>query len=127
MGLLSRTLELRWRGDPAPLRSLASKIHENIRTKVLAQIERNEPVHFVCGGLARPPGPVRLVFEDRRRGLPGRRFSGKLEGEAPSYRMSLESSRFRPVPAEFLAAIRDAVVALPDARECSEWSEAASR
>src|SRR3954451_22605088 len=68
--LFTRTYRLRWTGSSHPLREVAERIHEEIRSGVLVKVERGEPVLFVSCGVVIPPGPTRLQLEDRRRGLP---------------------------------------------------------
>lgn len=121
MGLLSRPLQLRWSGPPQSLGQVAKCIHERIREGVLLAVGKGEPVHFVCGGLAKPPGPVRLVFEDRRRGLPGRRFSATIERNKSEFVLTVRTSLLRPIPTAFLDTIRGAVTDSPGIHSCTPW------
>ena len=115
MGLLTRIYRLRWPSNGQNLRAVAEQIHERVRASVVVRVERGEAVHFVSGGLATPPGPTRLVLEDRRRGLPGRRFGAVLQHAGTELQLSVETSCLRPIPLELLEPLLAAVRAIaPD-------------
>ena len=121
MRFLTRTYRLRWPSDGQNLRAVAERIHERVRASVVEQGERREAVHFVSGGLAMPPGRTRLVLEDRRRGLPGRRFGAVLQRAGTELDLSVETSRLRPIPLERLAPLLAAVRAIA-ADKSVEWT-----
>ncbi|MCA9554430.1 MAG: hypothetical protein KC933_30630 [Myxococcales bacterium] len=122
MALLSRTLTLRWSGQSGRLRPIAEQIHEQIRAGVLAQVEAGARVDFVSCGVATPPGPTRLILEDRRRGLPGRAFTATLARDGDALILTVESGRLRPIPDAFLATLRDAVIAAVGQTAVSAWA-----
>lgn len=109
MGLFTRTYTLRWEAPSADLEAVATQIHEAIRAGVLAKVAANDSVPLVSNGVASPPGPVRLILEDRRRGLPGRRFRAILARSATRFELTIRCSRLRPLPLDLLEPVRSAV------------------
>jgi hypothetical protein len=121
LSLLTRTYRLRWTAPSENLREIARDLHEGIRKGVLAQVERGEPVLFVCCGVATPPGPTRLILEDRRSGLPGRAFYAVLGRDGSQIDLTIRSSRLRSLPLGLLDPLLGAVAAMT-APECPSWT-----
>jgi hypothetical protein len=109
MPFFTRHYRLCWPSTERSLHAVALQIHERVRASVLARVQSGQEVHFVSGGVALPPGPTRLVLEDRRRGLPGRRFSATLRRNSADLELSIETSRLRPVPLDLLEPLLIAV------------------
>ena len=124
MPLFSRSLELRWRQPGVELRPLAERIHEHVRAGVLAKVEAGEKVDFVSCGVATPPGPIRLILEDRRKGLPGRSLKATLRRERDELVLSLEERLLRPLPPELLETLHQAASAVAGPEACSAWRRA---
>lgn len=76
---------------------------------------------FVSCGVATPPGPTRLILEDRRRGLPGRSFCAVLEREGSQVELTIRSSRLRSLPLGLLDPLLRAVGVM-SASESPSWT-----
>ncbi len=124
MGLLNTRTKLTWTHENQPLRSFAEAVHEAIRARVIESVERGDQPVFVCCGVATPPGPVQLIFEDRRKGLPGREFRGVLARDGGSFSLTLEESRMRPIPQAYKDEIEWAVRAARSRDERLDWASA---
>lgn len=112
MSLFTRTYRLCWTASSRPLREVAEGLHERIRSGVLIKVEKGEPVLFVSCGVANPPGATRLLLEDRRRGLPGRRFTAVLARDGSQIALTIRSSRLRSLPLQLVAPLLEAVEAI---------------
>jgi hypothetical protein len=112
VGLFTTTYRLRWTAPAGDLRDLARELHQRIRQGVLGQVERGEAVLLVSQGVASPPGPVRLLLEDRRKGMPGRVFRAVLARDGAQVELAVRTSRLRPLPLDLLAPVLAAVQAV---------------
>jgi hypothetical protein len=99
-------------------------VHEQIRARVLAKVEAGETVDFVSRGIATPPGPTRLILEDRSNGIPGRTFRATLERDRDTFVLTVEPRLLHPIPTLILDAIRRAVLSVPGTEGCTEWRSA---
>ena len=128
MGLFRQTLVLSWKLSASEdakarprLREVAQEIHESIRADVMRRHEAGEPVWFASAGVANPPGPTRLLLEDRRRSS-WRRFRAVLSRRGRGLELHVQSCRFKPVPRDCLDQIHDAVANVPGVENLSTWS-----